>query len=84
MCLIGSIIWCGKLERLAPGTKSVECSMTLENLDFGPNTYHKEKGDGVDNRGGRKQIMTVGSAAKVAEKVMSTVEQEKKNSRWQL
>ena len=50
------MVW--QAERLALGTKEVECWMTVENFDFKPNTCHKGKGDGVGNRRGRKQIMT--------------------------
>jgi len=32
----------------------------VKNFDFGPNICHKGKGDGIDNRGGKKQVKTVG------------------------
>ena len=32
----------------------------MENFALVPNIYHKGKGDSVDNKGGRKQIMIVG------------------------
>ena len=36
----------------------------MENFNFGHNTFHKGKKDGVDNRGERKQVMTVGVDSK--------------------
>jgi len=31
----------------------------MENFDFGPNTCHKGKGDGVNNRVRKKQVTIV-------------------------
>ena len=42
------------------------CWMTVENFDFGPNTCHKKKEDGVSNKGGRKQVAMVGVDSKGA------------------
>ena len=46
--------------------------MTVENFNFGPNTCHKGKGDGISNRE-RKQVTTVEVSGKGAEKVVSAV-----------
>jgi len=46
--------------RIASGTKSVAYWMIVKNFDFGANTFHKGKRDGVSNRGGKKQVTTVG------------------------
>ena len=41
--------------------------MSVQNLDFGPKTCNKEKGDDISNRKDKRQVTTIGVDSKEVE-----------------